>query len=509
MIALGHRGAEGLHTVVSTGNCANVDAAELLSHLGEQPGIAAIAAYLESDGDGSNWCEALAVCAERGVRVAVLKAGRSARGAAVGQAHTAAMVGDHGAFAALVAEAGGVMVKETWQLLETARALAASRRDPRGAAIITCSGADAAIAADLAEDLGVDLADLSESALDRLRAALPAGATPANPLDHTAMLWADEEALAQVSEIVAADPPVGHLVYVQDQPEGLPDHAAREWECTRSGALNGAHRAGQVPLLVATTPGQAPPGAVAGIGNALRAVRALQQPAPDPKRLRQIGRASLMARSTPGPDRVNLDEHQAKALAADYGIEVPAGRVAVDAASAGAMADEIAGEFGWPVAVKALDPDLVHKSEVGAVALGLRSTDDVRTAAERILRIAPAVLVEQQVRAGVEVLVAARRDGVVPTLAIGLGGIWTQALADLVVIPLPAPAPIIRTALGRLSAAPVLVGARGQEPVDLDALCLLAEGIGTLLLAEGVTVVEANPVIADASGATAVDLLIQ
>lgn len=506
VIALGHRRAEGLHTVVSTGNCANVDGPELLAHLAEQPGIEAIALYLESDGDGSRWCQALATCADREVRVVVLKAGRSARGAAVGQAHTAAIVGDHGVFAAMIAEAGGVMVEQSWQLLETARALAAGRRDPRGAAVVTCSGADAAIAADLAQDLGVQLADPSAALLAQLRAALPEGATPANPLDHTAMLWADEPALARVTELIAADAGVGHVAYVQDEPEGLTEQAAQEWASTRRGALLGAQRAGQVPLLVATTPGQAPHGGIAGLDNALRAIRALQQPAPDPGRLRQI---ADIAGWMPGPDRPILNEHQAKALAASYGIAVPQGEVASDAESAAEAADRIASEFGWPVVLKALDPDLAHKSEAGAVALGLASASEVRTSAQRLLRIAGQVLVEQQVPAGVEVLIAARQDGVIPTLTIGLGGIWTEALSDLAVVGLPAPAPVVRAALGRLRAAGLLAGARGQVPVDLDALCLLAERIGTLLLAERLHLVEANPVIAGATAATAVDLLIR
>ena len=502
VIALGHRQALGLHTVVSTGNSANVSAPEVLQHLASTAGIAAVALYLESDGDGQQWCQALAACAENEVRVVVLKAGRSARGAAVGQAHTAAIVGDHGVFAALIREAGGILVNEAWQLLETARALACGRRDARGAAIVTCSGADAAIGADLAADLQVRLTDFTPGTVEALRAVLPDGATPANPLDHTALLWADVAALAQVTEAIGAQPEVGHLIYVQDEPDGLTAEAMNEWARTRQGALLGAMRSGQTPLLVASTAGQAPAGAVEGLGNALRAIQVLQQPAPQASRLQQIGQ---VAATTVAPGHNRMNEHQAKQLAARYGISVPEGAPATDAPSA----VDLARRLDWPVVLKALDPDLAHKSGSGGVVIGLTTGEQVHRAAGRLLASAPAVLVEPQVPAGIEVLVSARRDGVVPTLTIGLGGIWAEALADVVVIPLPAAAERICTELGRLAAAPVFTGARGQQPVDLEGLCMLAERIAHMMVAEQLSLVEANPVIVGPSSAIAVDLLVR
>jgi len=502
VIALGHRQALGLHTVVSMGNSANVSAPEVLQHLATTAGIAAVALYLESDGDGQQWCQALAACAEREVRVVALKAGRSARGAAVGQAHTAAIVGDHAVFAALISEAGGILVNEAWQLLETARALACGRRDPRGAAIVTCSGADAAIGADLAADLQVRLTDFTPSTVEGLRAVLPDGATPANPLDHTALLWADVAGLAQVTEAIGAQPEVGHLIYVQDEPDGLTEEAIDEWARTRQGALLGAMRSGHTPLLVASTAGQAPAGAVEGLGNALRAIHVLQRPAPQASRLQQIGQVAATIVAA-GHNRMN--EYQAKQRAERYGISVPDGGPAADAPSA----VDVARRLGWPVVLKALDPDLAHKSGSGGVVIGLTTGEQVHRAAERLLASAPAVLVETQVPAGMEVLVAARRDGVVPTLTIGLGGIWAEALADVVVIPLPATAERISTELGRLAAAPVLTGARGQQPVDLEGLCMLAERIAHMMVAEQLSLVEANPVIVGPSSAIAVDLLVR
>jgi succinyl-CoA synthetase beta subunit len=202
---------------------------------------------------------------------------------------------------------------------------------------------------------------------------------------------------------------------------------------------------------------------------------------------------------------VALDELQAKQLATRFGIAVPDGEASQDAENA----VRIACRLGWPVVAKALDPSLAHKSEIGGVVLGLTTPDEVRTSAERLLGLAPQVLIEQQVPPGIEILVTARRDGVVPTLTVGLGGIWTEALGDVVVIPLPAEGRWVRSALSRLRGASVLTGSRGQEQTDLDGLCLLAERVGTMLLEEGLDLVEANPVILRSMSAVAVDLLVR
>jgi len=501
VVGMAHRSGEGLHTVISSGNAAVVDTPTLLGQVALLDGVRTVAMYVEGDGDGATWCEALALCAERDVRVVVLKAGRSARGAAVGAAHTAALVGDQAVFASLIEEAGGVMVQQPLELLETARALAAGRRDARGAAFLTCSGGDAAIVADIADDLGVRLADLSDDTVQRLRGLLPPAATVANPLDHTAMVWADTEAIAALAEAVGRDPQVGHLVYVQDEPPGLPPGPLAEWQATRAGGVLGGERAGVETMVVATTPGQAAEGVVAGVDNALRAIGALQRPSADPVRLRAIASAAS-ARANPR----SLDEHQAKELLARHGVGVSSGVVVVE--TDGAV--EAARQIGYPVVLKVVADGVIHKSDVGGVVLGVTSDEEVLRECIRLLGLAPQarVLVEQMVPSGVDVIVAARRDGVVPTLTVGLGGVWAEALADVACIPLPASPERVRTALGALRGFALLAGARGGAAYDVDALCDAASRIGDALLGEGLCLIEVNPIIVAESGCVAVDAVV-
>ena len=106
---------------------------------------------------------------------------------------------------------------------------------------------------------------------------------------------------------------------------------------------------------------------------------------------------------------------------------------------------------------------------------------------------------------GIEVIVAAHRDGIVPALVLGLGGIWTELLADVCVVPLPAHADRIRAELARLRGASLLFGGRGRPAVDVDSLCALAHSIGGLLVDRSLQLVECNPVLVSAGGAVALD----
>jgi acetyl-CoA synthetase len=525
VLALAHRAGLDLHTVISLGNAAVLDAPAVLSHLARTApgtGLRAVALYLEDDGDGARLAAALAECAGADLRVAVLKAGRSAAGRRAGGAHTAALAGDHRVFAALVEEAGGVLAGDLHALIETARALAAARRDPRPAVVVTASGGDAAIAADLAADVGLPLAEPAPATVARIRAVLGAGAAVTNPLDHTNALWADAAAIASVTAALAGDPAAGPVVYVQDEPPGLPPVDAAEWAATRAGARRGAGEAGANLLLVATTPGQEPvdPDAdlapVAGLRPALAALAALRRPAPDPARLRAIAAA---ARSAPGPDHGDpgggpwLAEHEAKALLRAAGISTPAHAVLpLDSAVIKEFSRVAAAQLGFPLALKVSAPGLVHKSEAGLLSLGVAGEHELRAAAKRLKHAAAGIpgavlLIERMAPPGVELVLAVRRDGVVPVLVVGAGGIWAEALDDVTLVPLPADPTRVVAALRSLRAAPVLTGGRARPGLDLAAVGEIGCRMGLLAIAENLALLEVNPLIVARAGAVAVDAL--
>ena len=517
-----------LHTVISCGNQAVLGAEDYLWALAEADGVRAVALYLEADGDGPRWCAALERCARAGVGVAVLKAGASGAGAAAAQAHTGAVAGDQRAFRALVEEAGAAWARDPHELLELAKGMAAERARPpsdvavsapaAGVAVMTCSGGDSSLAADIADELGLALPELAPPTLARLCELLPDAATAANPLDYTSLLWDDPHALEELVIALAADPGIGRVLVLYDEPGDMDADAAASWAAVL-GAVRSAAARSPAPVAVASTLPELLADAsasalvadglpaIAGLHTGLRVAQALGAPAGDPQRIAQIGDAAASRAAATRADATWLAEHEAKALLREAGIAVAGGRTVGDVADARAALHEL----GGAVAVKLSGRDLRHKTERGAIALDITTVEAVQDAYERLRAIDAdaAILVEQMAAPGVELLVAARADAVVPVLVVGLGGVWTELLDDVALIPLPASPARVERALRSLRGAALLTGGRGRPAADVGAAARLAAAAGDLLLRGGLELLELNPVIVHASGAVAVDALAQ
>jgi len=528
--ALATRRGLRLHTVVSCGNQAVLDAGDLLAFLAEDEGVRSVALYLEDDGDAPRLCEALARCADRGVGVAVLKAGASAVGATAAATHTGAIAGDHRVFRALVEEAGAAWARDGHEVLELAKALASGRRARgRGVALVTCSGADCAVGGDEAERLGVDLPPLGAGTVERLRALLPSAATVANPLDYTALVWGETATLRDMIATLGADAAIDQVLVLYDQPAGVDGWSAQSWANVREGIVAGA-AATETPVLVAATLPEllddtsaadfAARGipAACGIREGMLCALALQPVAGGAaERLRAIGAAAegavgalgaAGAGGAPGgayADGRWLAEHEAKALLRGLGVPVVPGRVARDEDDALAAA----GELGWPVALKRSVAGLRHKTEAGALALGVADESTLRREYRRLAAGGGAVLVEAMAAGAVELIVAARRDAVVPALVIGMGGMWAELLDDAAVVPLPATPARVAAAIRSLRGAPLLSGGRGRTPLAVDAAAELAARAGDVLLAEGLELLELNPVLVSPHGALALDAVVR
>jgi acetyl-CoA synthetase len=473
--------------------------------------------FLESAGDGEKLAEALACCAERQIGVVVLKSGASEAGAAAAAAHTGALAGDAKVFQALIEEAGATWARNPHEFLELSRVLAEPRARPRGdggLAIVTCSGGDSGVAADEAERYGVELPKLSEETRAKLRDRLPDAATVANPLDYTPLLWAQTALLAEIVEIAASDPAVDQVLVYHDTPADLPVDSQASWDAHRAGIAEGLDRADAAPLMASTLP-ELTHGAiveelatrgiasVGGLTTAIMAARELRRSPASPERLREIA-----ARAASGPPEPGLwlSEAGAKGLLHAAGVPVPEGRRARSAEECVRAAKGME----WPLALKLSGPMIQHKSDIGAISLGIETEPDLIREAVRILSIPEAVgaelLVEEMAApGGIELIVAARTDAVVPALVIGLGGIWTETLGDVAVIPLPASPARVETALDGLRGAALLHGGRGMPEADIASIAIAASRIGELLFEEGLSLIEVNPLIASPAGVIAAD----
>ncbi|GLY31721.1 CoA-binding protein [Kineosporia sp. NBRC 101731] len=468
--ALAHRGGTGLHTVVSLGNGAVVDAALALTVLATTDGVRAIALYLEQVPPGARLASALAVCADAGVRLAVLRTGRR--------------TGDSEVLDALLHEAGAVPCADVHQLIETTRALAQGRRSRKPVAVITTCTSDAALAEDLAAGAGIELAALQATTRLKLRSHLPRTMTPSNPLHHTTQLHADT--LDAVAAAVAADPGVGTVVYVHDEPDVPPLR------------LNGDIDV----LVVAAMPGQEPAGAVSGLPAALAALAQLRQPPPDATRLDRIAAFAQIAevartaapttpaRTRPGSRHPFPAEHSMKAVLDTAGIDVlrhavvpvpPSGSDPAAVATAVALA---AAQIGFPVTLRLSSPGPATDPEPTGLT-SLTSGDRVSRRVAGLLREADALdaesrcdaalLIEARARPGLPLTMTAHRRGAVPALTVGLGGPWAQVPGSTRTVPLPAdPERVTRAAASLPGTATADLAAAGRAGHRLGEL--LVEG---------------------------------
>jgi acyl-CoA synthetase (NDP forming) len=245
---------------------------------------------------------------------------------------------------------------------------------------------------------------------------------------------------------------------------------------------------------------------IAGLRTGLGCAAALRRPPADPARLREIARAASPSPTFDGGRA--LAEHAAKQLLREAGIAVIDGRLAATEDDAVRVLDAL----GPPVALKLSAPSLLHKTERNALALGLKSSADVREAHRRLTALAvedAAVLVEGMADPGLELLVAAHRDAVVPALVVGLGGIWTEIHDDVAIVPLPASPQRVERALRSLRGAPLLTGGRGRRPLNLAAVAGLASSVGELLVDRRLSLIELNPVLVYERGAVAVDAVVR
>ena len=505
----------GFCKAVSFGNKLDVDEADMLAHLAQDPATEVICLYLEDIRRGPALMEAAAACDKP---VVLHKSNRGELARSIAASHTASLISDYDVVCAAARQAGVLTVNTTEEALAVARALLMPRLRGRRVAVVSRSGGHAVIAADLCQRHGFCLPPFPETLLAELRRRVRAGVTRmGNPLD-LGDLW-DMEAYEQILHQVAELQNVDALVYLFV-------------------AISDADTEAQVALveLVARVARQVnKPIAFAFVGwrDTTREVAGLAQerlPRPYPvfaeaeeavEALGVLARLEGLAEETIADAGMEtgaligtpLPMAQCLELLARYRIPVAATRVVEDADAAARAAEEL----GFPVALKLLSQDVIHKTDVGAVALDLGSADQVRASCARVLSSARAAAgelahagfaVQAMARPGLEVVAGFRRDPVFgPVVLVGLGGVLVEVLADTAMRVAPASPAQAAQMLDELAGRPLLDGVRGQPPVDREALAQLVSRLSELALAEhDVAELELNPVLVHEQGCVAVDV---
>jgi len=515
----------GLSFAVSTGNEMDVGLADVVDFLAEDENTAVIAVFAESFADPAAFLAACRKARASGKPVVVLKVGRSVAAARAALAHTGALVGNDAVADAFLRSAGAMRVTSLEDLLAVADAF--TRTGPlerAGLAVLSISGGTCDIAADTADARGVELPEFAPLTLERLRTVLPGYATAQNPLDVTGAAVTDAELFGSALRIVAGDPNIG-VVLVAQEIDFQAETSAWGVETLRS--LVAASSGGTLPVILANTTVRAVSASVreiraelgvsavfGGIDRILPAVRAIadwsalardaEAPLPPARPLR-----------LPAEARGAWSEAVCRDLMTEAGIPVVPGVVANTPTAAGAAA----AAYGVPVALKVVSADVLHKSDVGGVALQVAPAEAEQAAAMLLRRVATAVpaalvdgvLVSPMRSDGLDLLVGVVREpGWGNVLAVGLGGLWAEAMQDVQRIALPASERQIERGLRRLKAWPLFEGARSSDRIDIPALVQVIARIADLSLGLGdqLAALEVNPLRVTPAGAEALDAVV-
>jgi acyl-CoA synthetase (NDP forming) len=524
----------GLSYLVTLGNEAMITAGHVLGFLVDDPGTRAVAIFMETVREPEVFRRAARRAARAGKAVVVLKAGSSALSARTAAAHTGALVGDDRVIGSVFADLGVVRVDSIEDMLITAGAAAALGRLGRpGIGIVSISGGACDIVADRAEDLGAALPELAAPTRDALAGIMPAYGTVQNPLDVTGAAVIDPTIFTRTIEVMSGDPSIGVVGVINTLPWADPGPGGRPYHGQMFvDAIGAGMRAASCPTAYINqvmqpvtdyTRASMEQGQVRYVIPGLRqAVVALRNVAwwSDVTRAQATGSAATAPPTpvpVPAPDERHgqWSEPQARRLLADAGLPVVPGRLVTSADEA----VKAAAEIGGPLAVKIVCADIVHKSDIGAVRLGVPPDEAAIREAYRAVTAAASsacpgaaeVLISPMRTGGTELLVGVLRDpmwGLV--LAVAVGGIFVEVLQDSALAPLPVTPAQARRMLDALRGRALLDGARGRAPADLAALSAVIARIGDLAVALGdeLESLEVNPLWVDGATIEALDAII-
>ena len=518
----------GIAYVVSAGNEAVLTAADYIAEVVKDDHVRVVLVFLETIRDPARFVAAADDARARGKPVIAMKVGRSEDGRAAVAAHTGALSGEDAVYDAFFERHGVVRVRDLDEMIEAASLFAAYPSPPasRTLAVVTLSGGESALAADLGTELGLQFPPLSPPTLDRLRAAFPPFGAPRNPVDAWGLGW-DRDRFRQILEALLDDPTLPTIALGVDATAGgggdTPITTQIAEICVslakqtdkRLVLFNNATGNGLNPAVAALL-GEAGIPYLAGMRTALAVLaqwaaygerRARAEAAPVASALAPHVGAALRRICT-------LDDVERFRLLREVGVptvDVVAVRSADEAIAA-------AERLGYPVAVKASGSDVAHKTERGLVRLGLDDAPAVKAAFEEIAARAggraSTLMVQPMCGPGVELIVGVRNDPAFGSLTVvGLGGVYVELLREAAIRVGPVGLETAVAMLRETRAATLLDGFRGAGPFDLDAavravVALSAFGAATQ---DVVAAVEINPLIVlpRGAGAVAVDVVLE
>lgn len=499
----------GLSCVVTTGNEADLNVGHMIGWMAQDPDTEVIAAYAEGIRDAESFLAALELARRNRKPVVMMKVGRSAVGSAAARSHTASIAGDDAVTDAVLAEYGVVRARTTEEMLDIAR-LAARRIYPAGNSlgVLTISGGAGVLISDAAEAVNLPMPPMPEAAQQALRDALPYCA-PQNPVDCTAQALNDLSLVGTFAKSLVEQGGYSSILSFFTHAGGAASVAPRLRQ--ELAAVRAAHPDRLFVLSVLAEPElvrqfeadgftvfEDPSRAVAAIHAMGRYGESFARAAPPPP-------AALPPIALPA---TTPSEAEAKRILAQAGIPAAPEETCATAEAAVAAAERI----GFPVVLKILSPDILHKSEIGGVLLNVSDGAAVREGFALLLQRAKdaapqarieGVLVAKQLSGGVECILGVHRDPVFgPVAMFGLGGIFVEILKDVSFRRCPFGEAEAEEMIRSIKGFPLLAGARGRPPADLDALKKMLSRLSVFAHQAGPRLagIDLNPVFAMPAG---------
>lgn len=513
----------GIGLWASTGNEVDLQVADFIQYMATAPDIKVIVTLLEGIKDGPRFLAALRCAAENGKPVIALKVGKSEYGRKAAQSHTASLTGSAEVNSAVFKQYGVIEVDDIDELVDTAWLFARGLPGAQeGIGIYCSSGGTAALTADAVGTAGMTLAEFAPETTRVLRERLPDYAAIGNPVDTTAAILSDAELIEQTLGTVAADPHLGCVIapialdYGETTIRMAQTIIAAQQRCpTPIVPIWMSDRLGEGYRLLVEG-GFAPPRSV---GKAVTAIRrwvewGRWQRSAAAAALRNLPAATVAPALATGPVE-SVPEFEAKRRLQQAGIRLLPAAVARSRQEARQFADGM----GYPVVAKIASADIVHKSDIGGVCVGLEDGAGVEEAWDRIMAAVAlhkpgaaidGLLIEKMApRGGIELIAGVTRDPVFGhVMTFGLGGIYVEILRDVTRRLLPLTSEDAVSMVREMRCSPLLAGARGRPPADIAALqqLLLAVSDFVMAHADRLEEMDLNPIWVGPEGQGALPL---
>ncbi|MBE0534459.1 MAG: acetate--CoA ligase family protein [Phycisphaerae bacterium] len=487
----------GFSTLVSIGNKADMDELDIMQYLADCPETKVIAGYLENISDGNQFVREAEIISHA-KPVLLMKSGATGAGARAASSHTGSLAGSETAYECVFERAGIIRCNSIKTQFDFAQAFA-TQPLPEGdsVVVITNAGGPGIMAADAIESQGLTFAKLSEETVQKLAAKLPAAANVNNPVDVLGDALAERYELAL--EIVMADKNVSAILVLLT-PQAMTEVAATAEAIVKEAKNHnkpvfacflGAEkvepglkvlRRGQIPQY------DSPESAVA----AIKAMSDYHRWRHRPKRVVKLYPVNRRKVENIVERHLRLGireigEVESKEIIEAYGFVTPKGSIATTAEQAA----NIARQLGFPVVLKIWSPDIIHKSDVGGVRVGLKSAQEVMDAFDLMMFRVPkkmpeadilGVLVQEMCTEGKEVILGMHRDPHFgPMMMFGMGGIMVEVLKDVAFYLAPLTAVEAKQMLVNTRTYKMLTGVRGQAGVDIDAIAEALQRLSQLV----------------------------